>query len=96
MNELGLAFDNKQQITQGSCIKTHIKLRTNKIIAHLNRMSVKSYRRKINKTIGYNDNRLGTNRETITDSTGKDKHKYIRRQHNKYNELFQSFPNKEL
>ena len=71
MNELGLAFDDERQIIQGSCVKTCIKLRTNKIIAHLNRVSVKSYGRKTNKTIGYNDNRLGANRETTTDSTGK-------------------------
>ena len=59
MNELGLAFDDERQMTQGSCVKTCIKLRIHKIIAHLNRMSVKSY--EMNKTIGHNENRLGNN-----------------------------------
>ena len=63
-----MAFDDERQIIQGSCIKTCIKLRTNKIMAHLNRACVKSYGRKINKTTCYDDNRLGTNRETTTDS----------------------------
>ena len=84
-------------MTQGSCIKKHVKLRINKIIAHLNRMSAKSYGRKINETIGHDDNRLGTNRETTTDvSTGKQKYKCARRKPNECNELFQSFPNEEL
>ena len=34
-------------------------------------MSAKSYGRKINKTTGYGDDRLGTNQEITTDSTGK-------------------------
>ena len=96
MNELGLAFDDKRSITQTSYIKTCIKLRTNKIIGHLNRYSVNSHGRKIDKTIGYNDNRLGTNRQTTKDSSGKDQHKYIRRQKYTHDELFQSFPNKVL
>ena len=66
------------------------------MIAHLNRVSVKNYGRKTNKTIGCDDNRLGTNRETTKDSTGKNMHKCVRRQPNKHNELFQSFTNKEV
>ena len=73
----GLEFYDQQSITQKSCIKTCIKLRTNKVISHLNRMSVKTYGRKINKKMGFSDNRLGTNRETTTDSTSKEKHKYV-------------------
>ena len=41
MYELGLSFDDDRQMTQGSCIKTCVKLRLNKVIAHLNRMSEK-------------------------------------------------------
>ena len=52
-------------------------------------MSAKSYGRKINKTIGYGDDRLGTNQETTTDSTGKQKYKCVRRQPNEHNEIFQ-------
>ena len=71
MNELGLAFDNERQITQVSCIKSCIKLKINKTTGHLNCMTVKSHGRKINRTIGHGDDRLGTNRETTVDSTGK-------------------------
>ena len=79
MTELGLTLDVYTTMSDTSCIKVRIKMKTNKIIAHCNRMSEQSYGRNLTNKNGFSDTMLDTNKKSVAGkTTDQVTHKYVK------------------